>query len=63
MEATIAIGDANNDILMLQTVNLGIAMGNAINEVKEVSKYVTTAIGDDGVYNAFLHFGLIPEMK
>ncbi|MGN0350472.1 MAG: Cof-type HAD-IIB family hydrolase [Roseburia sp.] len=40
-ENTIAIGDETNDIFMIKTANLGIAVANARNEVKKAANYVT----------------------
>jgi hypothetical protein len=54
----VAIGDSANDIDMIKNAEIGIAMGNAQDEVKEVADYITTDILDDGVYNAFREFGL-----
>lgn len=56
---TIAFGDSMNDSEILETANIGIAMGNAIEELKKVADYVTTSIEDDGVWNACRHFRLI----
>lgn len=39
---TIAIGDAQNDIDMIDYANFGIAMGNAVEGVKKIADYVTT---------------------
>ena len=36
-----------------------IAMGNAIDELKEKATYVTTPCDQDGIYNACVHFGWI----
>ncbi|MCU1404164.1 MAG: putative hydrolase of the superfamily protein, partial [Glaciihabitans sp.] len=36
-----------------------IAMGNAIDRVKAVADDVTTAVLDDGIWNAFRRHGLI----
>lgn len=59
MEDTIAFGDANNDIEMLETVNLGIAMGNAMDAAKDVADYITDHANHDGIVNALKHFKLI----
>lgn len=40
-ECTVAVGDQQNDIAMLEAAHLGIAVGNAIPEVKAVADYVT----------------------
>lgn len=41
LDETVAMGDDLNDISMLQTVGLGVAMGNAKDEVKNIAKQVT----------------------
>ncbi|MBR4026017.1 MAG: HAD family phosphatase [Lachnospiraceae bacterium] len=56
IEQTMAIGDTENDISILNTANIGVAMGNATPEVKALSDYVTTSNEEDGVANAILHF-------
>lgn len=53
------IGDASNDIALMETVDVGIAMGNAPDFLKEKANYVTDSIDHDGVVTAFEHFGLI----
>lgn len=49
IERTIAIGDHMNDIDMIMTAGCGIAMENAIYEVKRVAKFVTKRNTEDGV--------------
>ncbi|MCL2235031.1 MAG: HAD family hydrolase [Defluviitaleaceae bacterium] len=44
-----AFGDDYNDIDMLQNCGMGIAMGNAIDDVKSVSDYICETNDDDGV--------------
>ncbi|MDR0714589.1 MAG: Cof-type HAD-IIB family hydrolase [Bacteroidales bacterium] len=58
-DETMAFGDGGNDISMLKHVAIGVAMGNAMDEVKAASDYVTSAVDDDGVRNALQHFGVI----
>ena len=53
------IGDASNDIALMETVDVGIAMGNAPDFLKEKANYVTDSIDHDGVVPALEHFGLI----
>jgi len=55
----IAIGDNNNDLEMLDVAGVGIAMGNATPEAREAADEVTTAVDDDGIWNAFRRHGLI----
>lgn len=59
MEDTFAFGDGYNDITMFKTVNTGIAMGNAVEELKNVASYITDDIFEDGIYKAMLRYGLI----
>lgn len=47
-----AIGDAYNDISMIQYAGIGIAMGNANDKVKEAADYVTDSIEQDGLLHA-----------
>ncbi len=54
-----AFGDGGNDITMLKHVGIGVAMGNARDEVKACADYVTTSVDDDGIVNALRHFGVI----
>ncbi len=58
-EQYITFGDGWNDIDMIKSAPIGIAMGNAQEAVKKVADYVTTDIDDDGIYNALVHYGLI----
>ena len=59
LKDTYAFGDSMNDYEILVEAGTGIAMGNAREELKAAADYVTTAIGDDGIWNACVHFGLI----
>ena len=58
---TMAFGDGDNDIKMLKTVRIGVAMGNGIDTVKAAADYVTDGIKEDGIYNALVHFGVIDD--
>lgn len=58
-EETIAFGDGENDMEMLQLAGIGVAMGNAEEQVKEIADYVTADIDEDGIAKALAHFGLI----
>ncbi|MBU3842708.1 MAG: Cof-type HAD-IIB family hydrolase [Candidatus Fusobacterium pullicola] len=54
-----AFGDGGNDKTMLMIAGIGIAMGNANEDVKEIADYVTTSVDNDGVLNALKHFNVI----
>jgi len=63
-EETMVFGDGGNDISMIRHAGIGIAMGNAGDEVKQSADYVTDPIDEDGVEKALLHFGIIePTVK
>ena len=54
-----AFGDGEDDLSMFSAVGTSVAMGNAQDTVKAAATYVTTAVDDDGIYNAAKHFGLM----
>ena len=56
---TMAFGDGGNDITMLKHVGIGVAMGNANPEVKEIADYITDDVDSDGIWNALKHFGIL----
>lgn len=55
----IAFGDSMNDVEMLENARIGIVMGQASKEIKELATYVTSEVGKDGIANACKHFELI----
>lgn len=61
-EETMAFGDGGNDMTMLSTAGVGVAMGNAMPNVKTHADYVTTSVDEDGIRNALQHFGLIENL-
>ncbi len=59
-EEMIAFGDSGNDIDMLRTAGIGVAMGNAEEEAKAAADYVTLANTEDGIPHALKKF--VPEL-
>lgn len=49
----VAIGDSHNDIGMLETADISIAMGNASADIKALCTYTTTSLAENGVVYAF----------
>jgi aminopeptidase N len=49
IEKVVAIGDNYNDAEMIQTAGIGVAMGNAPEEVKKVATFVTKTNNEEGV--------------
>lgn len=62
-EETMAFGDGENDIPMLTTAGIGVAMGSASEMVKQAADYVTDSAANDGIMKALVHFGLIDEAQ
>ncbi len=58
-EECMAFGDGGNDIPMLEYAGIGVAMGNAREEVQAVADYVTASVDEDGIVLALEAFGLL----
>lgn len=54
----IAIGDQRNDLEMIEFAGLGVAMGNAIDKIKEIANYVTDTNDNNGVAKVINKFVL-----
>ncbi len=59
LSEVMAFGDSENDIEMLSEVGVGVAMGNADEEVKQVARFTTANNNNDGISKALAHYGLI----
>ena len=55
---TMSFGDGLNDISMIKNAGIGIAMGNACQELKDVSDYVTLSCEESGVSEGIKKFCL-----
>lgn len=60
-ESSIAVGDGPNDLQMMEYAGIGVAMGNARNDVKRLADLVTAPINEDGIYKAFEKLGLLEK--
>jgi Cof subfamily protein (haloacid dehalogenase superfamily) len=58
-ENSYAFGDGTNDFEMLAYVGTGIAMGNAVPELKDVADYVTTSCSENGILDGLINLGLL----
>ena len=58
MSCSIAFGDSMNDAEMLLAAGIGVAMGNAEPEVKELADRVCESVDDDGVARELERMGL-----
>jgi Cof subfamily protein (haloacid dehalogenase superfamily) len=59
-ERVLAIGDSRNDVPMLRWAGIGVAMGNALPEVKAAVKHVTDRNDQNGVARAIERYALEP---
>ena len=48
-EETIAFGDGHNDISMVNYAGIGVAMENAVQELKDIADRITLSNNDDGI--------------
>lgn len=59
MDEVMAFGDGGNDVSIVRDAGVGVAMGNACEELKAVADHITTSVDEDGVYNAMKYYELI----
>ena len=57
-EQTMAVGDSGNDRAMIEAAGLGVAMGNATNDIKEIADATTDDNNHDGVAKAIEKYAL-----
>lgn len=60
-ERQYAFGDGLNDKQMLSTIENSVAMGNGEEEIKQVAKYVTKSVEEDGILHGLQMVGLLPK--
>jgi len=56
MECTMAVGDTQNDADIMQAAAIGVAMGNASNNIKGIADFVTKSNNESGVAYAIDKF-------
>ncbi len=62
-DAVLAIGDQQNDVAMLTWAGNGVAMGNAVDEVKDVADWVAPTLEADGAAVALERFILAEDRR
>lgn len=60
-EEVMAIGDQGNDLDMIQYAGIGVAMGNAVDPIKDASDVITTSNDENGVAEAIYRYALESE--
>ena len=58
-EQLVCMGDGMNDLEMMHFAGMGVAMGNAEEELKALADYVTLPIEQDGILDALEKLGVI----
>ena len=56
---TYGFGDSENDLTLFSEVDVSVAMGNAIPEVRRLADYVTDSVSEDGVASGLEHLQLV----
>ena len=59
-DEVMAFGDGENDEAMLKLVGTSVAMGNAVERIKEAADYITACVEEDGISQALRELGLLP---
>lgn len=59
-ERIIAFGDENNDLEMIEYAGVGVAMGNGIDQLKNIAKEITLPNTKDGVAHFLEHYFNLP---
>lgn len=63
LDEVMCFGDDYNDMEMIQSCGIGVAMGDARETVKEAANYVTDICSRDGIAKALYHYGMIQEVR
>lgn len=63
LSQTIGFGDSKNDYEMIKTCEIGVAMGNASQELKDHADVICESVQNDGIYHELNRLGLCPEIK
>lgn len=61
-EETIGVGDSGNDFALLMASGYKVAMGNAIESLKDIADYVAPSVEEDGVADVIEKF-ILPKKK
>lgn len=56
---TIGFGDSMNDLEMLEVVGLSFCMENGSRKLKELADEICPSVGNNGLYQGFLKYGLV----
>lgn len=62
-EEILTIGDQDNDIELLKSGGIAVAMGNATSELKSYADYITDTVENDGFVKAMEKFVFCPSLQ
>lgn len=62
LERIICFGDGENDIEMIKMADVGIAMNNGCEKLKQVADHITASVDKDGIYEYLLNAKLVKEV-
>lgn len=62
-EEAMCFGDGESDTEMFPYVGTSVAMGNALDNIKNLATNITDSVDDDGVYNYLVKVGLIKPIN
>lgn len=60
-ENSYAFGDGKNDFEMIEYVGTGVAMDNAVPDLKDIADHITSSCSENGILEGLLHIGLLEE--
>lgn len=63
MRDTVAFGDSMNDYEMMEAAGVGVAMGNACEDLKQVADTVCEDVMKDGIYYEFQRMGILKDLR
>ncbi len=59
LDEIIAFGDNFNDMELIQTAGIGVAMGNAVDALKEVADFIADSNDNDGLAKVLIEKGIV----
>lgn len=62
-DEVIGVGDSYNDFPLLMASGLKVAMGNAVDELKEIADYIAPSVHDDGVADVIEKYITLPNQE
>jgi hydroxymethylpyrimidine pyrophosphatase-like HAD family hydrolase len=58
-EDSISFGDDIQDVSMGQATEAFVCMGQGHEKAKKAASFISSSVGEDGVYKGLVHYGLV----